>query len=586
MFMAADGGDEESVERAPSIGEGLHRRVPPQRWCVTCRDLKQFRFLVTESVRNNRIKPTVRDPFDTSDTYIGPNMYTVNDQFIKPVTQNAGQASWALMLHPEGLECDLYVTHCWLEGVYEFIDKVCQSWPRKARHAYCCMLSNPQNLDIGKLLDSPKDSPFAQALNACTYMLVVPNERASIYSRVWCAYEAYLGYSGSKTIYTAWRPSPDFRSSMRGTMLYMSTLAVVSATPALIIGIDSEGTYRRGAALFRLVHDASLFLVFPTLMLTNMVRNPRSARCVVCIGAGSSAVFFGVHSHICWARIITFGIFGPHSLDHLVGWLLAIGLCCAAIVAEMDRLRCVDFYRETEQLANGYTGKLRDATASMERDKERIMAEVLGSGMEDNVDSAIQVLLDAGMSTPELRLAVACGAGRMKQAGYVPWAMVVLALLFWIGVPIGHVSFVVEQHQAYRLEGDCSCDGCSFSRLAGGCIPPLLRPELWISLLGILGAILWLCFFLRQGLDKRGFAAAVLVRCVIWIGFPGFAGTAFGGITAHENFVAHLNLQAVVAPTIWMLTAAGPGRVSKIPCVGPRLVKFFMKRFTCNTTWC
>merc|ERR1712048_794396 len=77
---------------------------------------------------------------------------------IKPVTLQAGSTSWALMCNKEGLKCDLFVTHGWQEGVYEFIDKVLNSWPSGAQHAYCCMLSNPQNLDVGDLIASPSQS--------------------------------------------------------------------------------------------------------------------------------------------------------------------------------------------------------------------------------------------------------------------------------------------------------------------------------------------------------------------------------------------------------------------------------------------
>merc|ERR1719210_2873168 len=156
-------------------GALLHRQVPPQLWCVTRKDLRQFRILVQKSVAEGRIVPTALDSFDASDDTIGPCIHTVTEQLIKPITAAAGGMSWALMLHPGGLECDLFVTHCWQEGVYEFIDKVLHSWPRRARHAYCCMLSNPQNLDIAGLISTPESSPFAKALGSARYMLVVPN---------------------------------------------------------------------------------------------------------------------------------------------------------------------------------------------------------------------------------------------------------------------------------------------------------------------------------------------------------------------------------------------------------------------------
>lgn len=66
-----------------------------------------------------------------------------------------------------------------------------------------CFLSNPQNLDISHLLSSPIDSPFAKALAHSTHVLAVPNCVCSIYSRLWCVYEAFLAYTWNKPITTA-----------------------------------------------------------------------------------------------------------------------------------------------------------------------------------------------------------------------------------------------------------------------------------------------------------------------------------------------------------------------------------------------
>ena len=144
-----------------------------------------------------------RDPFDPQDHAIGPCMYTVNDQYIKPITADAGNVSWALMKNPKGLPCDLFITHAWAEGVFEFIDKVLQSWPHRAGAAYVCFLSNPQNLDIGHLIATPEESPFAKALDSSRHVLAVPNRKGSIYARLWCVYEAFLAYSWNKPITTA-----------------------------------------------------------------------------------------------------------------------------------------------------------------------------------------------------------------------------------------------------------------------------------------------------------------------------------------------------------------------------------------------
>eukprot|EP00913_Durusdinium_trenchii_P024421 g22924.t1 len=79
-----------------------------------------------------------------------------------------------------------------------------------ATAAYVCFLSNPQNLDIGELIASPQDSPFAKCLRNSRQMLVIPNAKGSIYTRIWCVYEAFLAYSWGKPIKTARAPVPHY----------------------------------------------------------------------------------------------------------------------------------------------------------------------------------------------------------------------------------------------------------------------------------------------------------------------------------------------------------------------------------------
>ena len=149
------------------------------------------------------------------DDRLGPSIYVVNEQYIKPVTAEAGKMSWALMRNPDGLDCDLFVSHAWQEGIFEFLSKVLASWPLRARHAWCCMLANPQNLNIGSMLQSPKTSPFALALQAASYVLVVPNRHQSIYSRLWCGYEAYVASENEKIIQVATKPKSKMRLAYR-----------------------------------------------------------------------------------------------------------------------------------------------------------------------------------------------------------------------------------------------------------------------------------------------------------------------------------------------------------------------------------
>ena len=163
----------------------LHESVPPERWCITRADLKHLRQEVQEAIQKGEIRPPDdgKDDFETSDKVFGPSVYTVNTQYLMPVTDRVGKVSWALMMHPDGLDCHLFISHAWQEGIFEFISKVLHSWPSTALHAWCCMLANPQNLNIGALLEAPSSSPFALALQASSCVLVVPNRHCSIYTR-------------------------------------------------------------------------------------------------------------------------------------------------------------------------------------------------------------------------------------------------------------------------------------------------------------------------------------------------------------------------------------------------------------------
>lgn len=83
----------------------LHEAVPPDRWCVTCLDLKYLRREVQQAIWEGNIYPP-QDGSDDFDSQHGPSIYTVNEQHIKPVTHAAGKMSWALMRNPQGLDCD------------------------------------------------------------------------------------------------------------------------------------------------------------------------------------------------------------------------------------------------------------------------------------------------------------------------------------------------------------------------------------------------------------------------------------------------------------------------------------------------
>ena len=108
-----------------SLAYQLHTSVPADRWCVTFADLDFLREEVQAAVGTTLIQPPTNgiDDFDPSDKDFGPSIYTVNEQYIKPVTMKAGKMSWALMRNPNGLVCDLFISHAWQEGVLNSFPK-------------------------------------------------------------------------------------------------------------------------------------------------------------------------------------------------------------------------------------------------------------------------------------------------------------------------------------------------------------------------------------------------------------------------------------------------------------------------------
>ena len=119
-----------------------------------------------------------------------------------------------------------FVSHAWQEGVFEFLSQLTTSWPCSARHAWCCMLANPQNLNIGSMLQCPMTSPFALALQASRHMLVVPNHCCSLYTRLWCGYEAYVASEQGKVVQLATPPR----------LRYISRSLLIATVP-IIVGL-------------------------------------------------------------------------------------------------------------------------------------------------------------------------------------------------------------------------------------------------------------------------------------------------------------------------------------------------------------
>lgn len=183
---------QENAHASAGVHE-LHLRIPPENWCVSREDLDEFEAEIKYEHEHNRLFDDDRSKTGLDKIDIGPSVHIVTEKLIKPRTKAEGGMSWALMKNRRGLKCDLFATHCWQEGVLEFIIKVRKAWPMGAKGLWACFLAMPQNCDITAVIGSdPSQSPFAQAVQTASHIVVVPNHKTSIYERLWCVYEAYV----------------------------------------------------------------------------------------------------------------------------------------------------------------------------------------------------------------------------------------------------------------------------------------------------------------------------------------------------------------------------------------------------------
>eukprot|EP00913_Durusdinium_trenchii_P005378 g5014.t1 len=301
------------------------------------------------------------------DDHFGPSIYAVNEQYIKP------------------------------EGIFEFLSKVLASWPSGARNAWCCMLANPQHLNIGCMLQSPKSSPFALALQASRDVLVVPNRHRSVYCRLWCGYEAFVASEDRKVIQVAARPA--WRDSSAIVLgVFMSWLthtqgwdlfpeALIAASLAAFVSVYTSGRVRQAANYLGLLATTCLEVRFAPIEM-RFRDLPQGVRVAA----------------------------------HHVTWLSAMGFF---LVAEVDRVRSMQIASEGQQLRRKYEGSIRLAACSQQTDWRNIWEEI-GPKVEE-VDRAIHVLISAGVSSPALRRAAALGVP-IEDAGHAELAVATLVL--------------------------------------------------------------------------------------------------------------------------------------------------------------
>eukprot|EP00435_Cladocopium_sp_Y103_P050788 s128_g15.t1 len=516
----------------------MHESISPERWCVTYKDLRYLWQEVAEAIHQGEIVPD-ESASETSEAIaeFGPSIYTVNEQYIKPITAAAGKMSWALMMHPLGLDCDLFVSHAWQEGIFEFLSKLSACWPYSARNAWCCMLANPQNLNIGSMLQCPRTSPFALALQASRHMLVVPNHCKSLYTRLWCGYEAHVASEQGKVVQLATPPRIHYiyRSLLIATGPILLGLSigillcyyqvdlrrelVILECCAAVVSVTTSNTLCQVANHFGLLVAACLISLWLSLKPTTCP-DPESTR----------ACF--LYSAIFQADLV---------------WLCATLMFF--LIAELDRKKGIDLLKAAQQLSAGYQGSIYFASCSDETDMEHIWAEIDDKVQE--VDSSINVLMSAGMSSPALRNVAAAGVN-IEYAGHVEYALPSVFLGPQLVFCLAEVVEVIARHQHTATS--------------------------WLFvLLEIVGAaarILFLWLLLTSPPDQRCFMLKVITKLVtlIYLPFALAVVIAFGEASTlvfigfHDSFFAAL-----------FFALLGIERTLALP-FGKRLLQLFLSR--------
>jgi len=390
-------------------------------WCVTIDQLKRFVIEVRKEWRAGGIPDSLLYSNDRHhDPRHGPNMYQVNEHFVKPLTRAAGGMSYALMLHPRGLSCEVFISHAWAEGVFEFADAVLRAWPLGKWNLYCCLLANPQNLDISELLDvAPSVSPFADALKVASHVVVVPNSTVAVYTRLWCVYEAYLATRLQKVFLMPARAEKNKARNAFGRWLLTPVVlgvAVGLCLSLLPLAQTEEFRQNAGRALaFTTICNAfgvMLTALWPHLCLKPLLLQLFDAGLLFAYSVvGSSYFIASFKARPALETEMQSGV-GPLVLRYLL--VISVVVLNLGIVSQnvVCMLEDESLKLQVERL---HFESVRHAICSNEQDSDRIWSEI--SGAEEDVDAAIQILVKAGAYTKSLSRQFQEGVD-ITRAGY------------------------------------------------------------------------------------------------------------------------------------------------------------------------
>mmetsp|Transcript_15931 Transcript_15931/g.38576 ORF Transcript_15931/g.38576 Transcript_15931/m.38576 type:complete len:322 (-) Transcript_15931:138-1103(-) len=170
--------------------------VGPSRWAITGEDLDTLETLARKAFK-----------------FVQPDVHMLNKWIIAPHTFLRGRLSWAVLhnLETHGLKCQTFVSHCWDEPFYEFLQALRDQYADYARRAFwVCFVANPQSWGKAALDEMLQEYvPFWTAVAECSNVLIVRNRITHIYTRGWCVLELVAAVFHRRTITVVGDPGLD-----------------------------------------------------------------------------------------------------------------------------------------------------------------------------------------------------------------------------------------------------------------------------------------------------------------------------------------------------------------------------------------
>jgi len=163
--------------------EEFSQRIHPSRWCISYQQLLD-------------VDRLARETFGNHDDYSRATMRDICNKIITPRCKASGK-SYALILNPQGLAIDCFLTHSWdgqFQSFVQSIQQVFQTTVTKPNIWICAFAINQAaTLEVESVVGSADDAlettPFVQALQQAKTFCVVRNSNTDLYSRIWCVCE-------------------------------------------------------------------------------------------------------------------------------------------------------------------------------------------------------------------------------------------------------------------------------------------------------------------------------------------------------------------------------------------------------------